>query len=230
MKSINTVLWDVDDTLLDFGKSQRYAIQKTFEQFHLEITEEIIHSYIEINDRYWKKIERGEISKEEVLTLRFQTLFERHAIPFAEVEQFQSCYQKLLGSVYYYRDDSIELCRILQGQVRQYVVTNGIRATQVSKLSLSGLDLVMDDIFISDEIGFVKPQTEYFAACSLKIPEYDPSRTMIVGDSLTSDMLGGNNSKITTCWYNPEQIKNDLAISIDYEITNLWQIRDILGR
>ena len=97
MKSINTVLWDVDDTLLDFGKSQRYAIQKTFEQFHLGISEEIIHSYIEINDRYWKKIERGEISKEEVLTLRFRTLCERYAISFAGVEQFQSFYlQNLL--------------------------------------------------------------------------------------------------------------------------------------
>lgn len=228
MQKYEIILWDVDQTLLDFLKSEDYALRHTFSQFGKEIDSETVSLYSAINESYWKRLEKGEISKQEVLHGRFRTLFEQLSILDIQIEDFASVYQKALGSVYFYRDDSYRLCKELSKEYRQYVVTNGVSQTQQNKLKLSGFDQVMDDIFVSDEIGCPKPYKEFFENCFEKIPDFKREKTIIVGDSLSSDMLGGNRAKIACCWYNPEEKERPDDIRIDYEIKNLWDIKKIL--
>lgn len=225
----NILLWDVDDTLLDFGYSERYAIKHCFQLIGKDIPEEWISRYAQINLGYWKRLEKGEVTKAEVLKCRFADLFQEMKISITEEElaKFQTEYQKALGKVYRYRDDSFWLCQKLKSCCRQYLVTNGVESTQRNKLRLSGLDALMEDIFISENIGFVKPQKEFFDACFAEIPDFSKERVLLIGDSLSSDMQGARNAGIACCWYNPEG-KEAAGITPDYTIRNLWEAEKII--
>lgn len=229
MKRFDMILWDVDQTLLDFKRSEDYAVRYCFRLFGLEADDRIVKRYSEINEGYWRRIETGEIRKKEALSGRFQTLFGEIGATDVDAEEFQKEYAEALGSVYYFQDDSYELVKSLKGVCRQYLVTNGVNRTQRKKLQLSGLDKLVDGIFISEQIGVPKPQREYFEQCFAQIPGFRKESTIIVGDSLTSDMLGGNRAGIATCWYNPEGMENHSDVRIDYEIRNLNEIWRILG-
>lgn len=224
-----SILWDVDGTLLDFLYSQKYAIRKCFWTAGLEITEEQISRYSQINDEYWRRLELGEITKEELLTGRFTALFCEYGIEGVDVEAFRQEYQEALGSVYCFLDDSLTICKSLQGRFQQYVITNGVASTQRNKLKLSGLFEVMDDVFISEEAGYPKPQKEFFDYCLDRIREKDRTRILIVGDSLTSDIRGGVQAGIPTCWYHNGEKKNNMPWKPDWEISDLHMIYDILG-
>lgn len=224
-----TILWDVDQTLLDFDKSQDYALRFCFQNLNLEINDEIVRIYASINDSYWKRLELGEVTKKELLTGRFDRLFEQLHIETVTSAEIAPMYQKALGSVYFYRDDSLNLCKKLKGKVRQYVVTNGVSSTQRNKLRLSGFDQIMDGIFISEEMNFAKPDIRFFEGCFQQINDFQKESTLIVGDSLTSDIKGGNQAGIACCWYNPTRHKNESGLKIDYEIQNLWEVEEILS-
>lgn len=229
MGNFTTILWDVDDTLLDFPYSERYALSVCFNAFGMEITEEIIQRYSEINISFWKRLELGEITKKELLPGRFRMLFEEYGIHDVDVEEFRGRYQEELGNVCQYRDDSLDICTALRKGFRQYVITNGVTATQKKKLQLSGLGEVMDGMFISEEIGVPKPQKEFFDYCLSHVEEQDKSRILLVGDSLSSDIKGGVQAGIQTCWYRPEGTVNTSEYCPDYEISDLHQIYEILG-
>ena len=241
MSRFEAVLWDVDGTLLDFLYAQRKAITKCLEGIGREATEEMVQCYSAINDSYWKRFELGEVTKEQLLTGRFVSLFEAYQITDADVYAFQNAYEENLGMVYRYLDDSYTLCRSLRGKVKQYVITNGVTSVQESKLRLSGLTELMDDIFISEQVGTPKPQKEFFDYCLDAMAKdgkiVDKDRLLIVGDSLTSDIKGGVMSGIPTCWYRPDDIfeKDETArenygkYRPDYEISHLNQIYEILG-
>lgn len=225
------LLWDVDDTLLNFGYSERYAMKHCFQMIGREISEDWITRYAEINLGYWKRLEKGEVSKAEVLRGRFEDLFQEMNLSISEKElvQFQAEYQKALGSVYQYRDDSFKLCQKLKSCCRQYLVTNGVESTQRNKLQLSGLDALMEDIFISEKIGFVKPEKEFFDTCFAQIPDFTKGKVLLIGDSLSSDIKGAKNAGIASCWYNPEGKETD-GIIPDYTIQNLWEVEQIIQR
>lgn len=236
MKRFSIILWDVDQTLLDFNKSQKWALHESFRSFGREITDETVSLYAKINDSYWKRHELGEITKEALLTGRFESLFGELSITDIPVKEFAALYQKALGSVFFFRDDSFRLCSKLKGQIRQYVITNGVSSTQRNKLRLSGLDKIMDGIFISEEMGHPKPSPLYFEKCFQQIPGFQKEKAIIVGDSLSSDIKGANNVGVSCCWYNPEGNpegcpqgkKNTAGLKIDYEIRNLWELEEIL--
>ncbi len=229
MGKYEILLWDVDQTLLDFEKSQEYALFECFKQYGRTADQKILSLYAEINTSFWKRYELGEITKLQLLTGRFATLFFRLGIEDISPKDFQAVYQKALGSVFYFRDNADQLCSKLKGVVRQYAVTNGVSSTQRNKLHLSGLDQIFDDIFISEEIGAPKPQLQYFEACFRKIPDFRKDKTLIIGDSLSSDMQGGNAAGIACCWYNPEGKENPTGLKIDYEIRNLWEVEELLS-
>lgn len=240
MNRFDAVLWDVDGTLLDFIFSQREAVTKCFRSIGMEVTGEMLQRYKEINDGYWKRLELGEITKRQLFTGRFESLFEELGIGGVDVEAFAREYQERLGEVYKYQENSIDVCRALRGRVRQYVITNGVTSTQENKLRLSGLYDLMDGVFISEQAGTPKPQKGFFDYCLNAIAEesraVDKSRLLIVGDSLTSDIKGGVLSGIPTCWYRPEDIRETDAFERelyeryrpDYEISRLEQIYGIL--
>lgn len=242
MQKYKAILWDLDQTLLDFERSQRYALRYCFEKLELAITDQIIDRYADINDSYWKRYERGEITKDEVLIGRFLTLFGELHITHIKVEEIQKMYQDTLGSVFYFLEEADRLVVILKEKgLRQYIVTNGVNKTQSRKVKLSGLDQLVDGVFVSELIGYPKPQKEFFDSCFTYFEKQDAElnrgeedrivreNCILVGDSLTSDMLGGLTAGIDTCWYNPEAFSNITNLKITYEIRSLWELPGILG-
>lgn len=226
---IKVILWDVDGTLLDFKKAEYAAIKKCFEIFNLgECTDEMIGRYSVINRKYWEKLERGEITKPEVLVNRFVDFFRTENIQADCAEEFNMEYQKQLGETICFCDNSYELLQSLKGKVKQYAVTNGTKQAQDRKLQKSGLIDIFEGVFISEVVGYEKPGIGFFEHVLEQIGTYEKDEIMIVGDSLTSDMQGGNNAGIVCCWYNPKDMKKETDLRIDYEIDDLQKILEIL--
>ena len=226
---IKVLLWDVDGTLLDFKKSEYVAIKKCFEIFQLgECTDEMIARYSEINRKYWEKLERKEMTKPEILVNRFVDFFATENIQTDCAPRFNREYQMQLGETICFCDDSYELLKSLKGKVKQYAVTNGTKPAQDKKLQKSGLIDIFDGIFISEVVGHEKPGIEFFEHVWNEIGHYEKDEVIIVGDSLTSDIQGGNNAGILCCWYNPKHVENNGRLKIDYEIDNLQKVLEIL--
>ena len=223
------VLWDVDGTLLDFEKSERYGILSCMKEFGIEGCDDaMLRRYAEINRICWEALERGEMTKQEVLVGRFRRFFAQEGIGCSNIEAFNELYQRKLGELFFENENSVALCRKLYGKLRQCVITNGTVEAQKEKLKGSGLGQYMDGIFISDEIGIEKPGIGFFRPVLELLRGIDPERILVVGDSLTSDMKGGNNIKARCCWYNPQKKKNTVGIRVDYEISRLWDVERIL--
>ena len=144
-------------------------------------------------------------------------------------EAFNERYQLCLGDTIVFRDDSYEIVKSLRGRVKQYVVSNGTVVAQEKKLRLSGLGELMDGIFLSEAVGVEKPNVEFFERMFENIDLVEKDQVLIVGDSLTSDIRGGNNAGIKTCWYNPDHKERYADVKIDYEIADLHEIYDIIG-
>lgn len=229
MADIKVLLWDIDGTLLDFLAAEKCAIRACFAKFHMgECTDEMIARYSLMNRVYWERLERGEISKPQVLVGRFRDFFTEEGLDASLADVFNEEYQIRLGDTVVFCDDGDVLVRELSGKFRQFAVTNGTRVAQKRKLANSGLDQILEKAFISDEVGFEKPSAEFFDAVLSELSEYKRDELLIIGDSLTSDIRGGNNAGIPTCWYNPKQLANTQGVHVDYEIQSLGELRTIL--
>lgn len=221
------ILWDIDGTLLNFLKSENAAIKECFQKFGLpECTDEMVNVYSEINENYWKRLERGEVTKPELFTSRFRDFFDIYGIE-CSAEKFNALYQQTLGNHVFFNDNSLELVKFLAGKVHQYAVTNGSAVAQDRKLHKSGLDKILDGIFISEKVGAEKPSPLFFDRVFAQIPE-SREDVIIVGDSLTSDIRGANNAGIACCWYDPACRKPPADIRIDYTISDLNEITSII--
>lgn len=229
MSNIKVILWDIDGTLLNFAAAEKVAIRKCFEIHGLgECTDEMLAEYVEINHKYWKMLERGEMSKPEILVGRFTEFFRKQNLDVSKAEAFNADYQVRLGDTVCFEDNGLEVIQYFQNKLHQYAVTNGTKIAQQRKLANSGLDKLLGKAFISDEIGVEKPMLGFFDAVWKEIGLYEKDQVIIVGDSLTSDMQGGVNAGILTCWYNPKGLPNTSGLKLDYEIRNLKEILSIV--
>ena len=194
-----------------------------------ECTDEMLAQYSRINRTYWERLEKGELTKQEVLVGRFKEFFERQGLPVEKAEPFNNEYQVRLGDKAFYNDDGEQLVKQFKERgIKQYAVTNGTLIAQQRKLKLSGLDKLLDGAFISDVIGIEKPNIGFFDAVWKEIGSYEKDEVMIVGDSLTSDIQGGNNTGILCCWYNPQGHENAEGLRIEYEVKDLREIRKLI--
>ena len=222
---IRAVLWDVDGTLLDFHAAESAAIRSLSHDFGFgECTDEMIHRYSKINEGFWERKEKNEITKEQVLIGRFETFFSEQGIDPGLAPAFNQKYQLRLGDTIVYRDDSLNLVRSLKGKVRQYVVSNGTVIAQTKKLKLSGLGELMDGVFLSEKLGVEKPNKGFFDQVLAAVSPENLSELMIVGDSLTSDIQGGMNAGIRKCWYNPEKKPLPEGYTVDLIISDLHEL------
>lgn len=227
--AVKALLWDVDGTLLDFSAAEKAAVKALFSEYGLgPCTDQMVARYSIINDGYWKRLERGEIPKSEVLTGRFRDFFSEVGVDPALAEAFNARYQVALGDTIVYRDDSLQIVKALHGRMKQYVVSNGTVIAQTKKLERSHLGEWMDGIFLSERLGAEKPSPQFFRQVFAALPDILPSDMLIVGDSLTSDMQGGLTAGIPTCWYNPQSLPRPADMAIAFEIQNLQQIYELL--
>lgn len=227
---MKVILWDVDGTLLNFLAAEEQAIRSCFAHFGLgECTDEMLEAYSKINKKYWKRLEDGVMTKPEILVGRFREFFEVYGLDTSVAEAFNKEYQVRLGDTIVFCDDAYNLVSDLRSRVKQYAVTNGTKVAQDRKLSKSGLDQLFDGIFISDVLGVEKPNLEFFQKVFNVIGEYAADEVVIVGDSLSSDIRGGNNAGILCAWYNPGGDAVPAGVRVDYDLRNLQEIREILA-
>lgn len=226
---IKTILWDVDGTLLDFAAAEAAAIRRLFAEFALgDCTEEMLRRYSAINKRWWERLERGEVTRMQVLEGRFREFFTAEGLDASLAPAFNERYQVCLGDTIVYRDDSLAIVRALRGRVRQYAVSNGTVVAQEKKLRLSGLGALMDGVFLSEELGAEKPDPAFFDRVFSAIGPVDRQTVLIVGDSRTSDIRGGLNAGIRTCWYAPEGGAEEDGMQADHVIRDLHEIFALL--
>ena len=223
---IRAVLWDIDGTLLDFLSAERAAVRTCFALFGLgECTDDMLAEYSAINVRWWQALERGERTKPEILVGRFAEFFRNHGIDPAAAVPFNDEYQIRLGDTVVFPEGALETVRALKGRVIQCAVTNGTKTAQQRKLRRSGLDALLDHVFISEDIGAEKPNPGFFDAVFAALGDVPRAETVIVGDSLTSDIRGGVNAGIRTIWYDPWEREAPADMAIDYRIRSLREVR-----
>ena len=229
MRNFDVLLWDIDGTLLDFAAAESAAVKSLFHEFGLgECPDAMVARYAAINKRWWEALERGEYTKPEILVGRFEEFFAAEGIDVSLAPEFNELYQLRLGDTVAFHDGSYEIVASLRGRIRQYAVSNGTIVAQTRKLKNSGLDRLFDGVFLSEEIGFEKPAREFFDAVFAALGEVDRERVLIVGDSLTSDITGGERAGIKTCWYNPRGEENTLGVRVDFELRDLRRLTEIL--
>ncbi|MBE6667318.1 MAG: noncanonical pyrimidine nucleotidase, YjjG family [Ruminococcaceae bacterium] len=226
-----TILFDSDETLLDFKKSEREAITGALAFAGVNADSEMIAEYSRINRSLWNLLEKGEIKKEELKYRRFEIFFDKYGVSGAP-KATANKYMELLSKRGYLLDGADTLCESLSKKADLYMVTNGIKFIQEGRLADSGIICYFKDIFISEDAGFDKPRVEFFEYVSARIPDFSKENTLIVGDSLTSDMAGGINFGIDTCWYNPKRVEapSDISGKITYTVSSYEEIYDLVTK
>lgn len=226
-KQFDVILLDVDGTLLDFKRSEAEGIRKVLVHFGLEPKKELVGRYQEINQAAWEAFERGEVTKDILVTRRFTDFFGELGMS-VDGQEAENFYRSCLDESAFLIEGALELCVYLKERYDLYIVTNGTSTTQYKRLALSGIDQYVKDIFVSEDAGSQKPQKEYFDYCFARIPGAEPFRMLLIGDSLTSDIRGGYQAGCKTCWYNPEKLARPSDLPIDYEVSSLDQIKEFL--
>lgn len=224
---IEFLFLDLDDTILDFKKAEHIALQKTLRDVGIDPTEEVCALYSRINVKYWERLERKELTRPQVLVGRFEELLQTLGVA-ADAQGCADSYAHNLGIGHYFLPGAEEAVASLANKYKLYITSNGTASVQSGRLKSANISHYFQDIFISQDMGADKPSIEYFKACFARIPEIDPAKTMIVGDSLTSDILGGKNAGILTCWINPQHKPGREDIRPDYELENLTQLEALL--
>lgn len=219
---------DLDRTLLDFAASERKGLQKTFEAFGMPFREDIIEWYVIHNDKLWGAYEDGLIPKSQIFETRFFDTFSHFGF---EVDglAMEAEYRTHLSDGIDLIEDAMLLVDTLSKTHRLFVTTNGLKMTQEKRLRESGLEPYFEQVFISESMNLQKPMKEYFDACFAQIDGFSREASLVVGDSLASDIQGGINAGIDSCWFNPSAIVNTKDITPTYEIQKLTQLFDILG-
>ena len=222
---IETIFFDLDDTILDFHKAEALALSGTLQQLGITPTQERIALYSRINAAQWRRLEAGEITRPEVLTTRFRIFF-REIGEERSCEETQAIYESRLSQGHYFIDGAIDVLEALFQRCSLYLVSNGNLRVQEGRLKSAAISHYFQDIFISEQLGADKPSRLFFDRCFAQIPNFNPVTALIVGDSLTSDIQGGINADIRTCWFNPNRKPVHPTIKPDYEI---FQLRELIS-
>ena len=221
-----SIFLDIDNTLLDFNMAEAVAVRKVLQQHSLPSDDNAVKTYSDINRMYWERFEKGEIPKSAIFEGRFKTLLETFGMS-GDVSALSKDYCENLSEGYFKVNGAMELLEYLkQKGYKLYATTNGLSSTQFKRIKNSGIEPYFDAIFVSEQAGHQKPEKEYFEYVINHIPEKDKTKMLIVGDSQSSDILGGINSEIDTCWYNPTGTK--AKYNSKYEISSLKELKNLL--
>ena len=225
--NFDLILFDIDGTLLDFNLTEKNALKETFEEYGFEFDENIYTRYHKINIFFWQELEKGNIDKDKLGYARFDQLFSEYGLT-GDTKEFNIKFRKRLGEGAYLLDGADEICRYFDGKVKMATASNGGKDIQIKRMKKVGLDKYMNYMFISEEVGFNKPDKRYFDYIFEKVGDIPKDRVIIVGDSLTADIKGGINGGIKTCWINLENEENNSDIIPDFEIKSILELKEII--
>lgn len=223
MPRYDTVLFDADNTLFDFLRAEREALLDALAFMGITPTEEMVQVYSAINESFWKKLERGEITKDALRLQRFVSFCEHYDFK-VDVARLAVAYTDFLSTKSHLMSGAEAVCRKLATHCRLYIITNGIASVQKGRFTPSPLFPLFEKCFISEELGYEKPSPRYFEAVRAAIPNFNPETTLVVGDSLSSDIKGGINAGLDTCWYNPSEKPAPADLSITYTVARLEDV------
>ena len=218
---------DLDDTILDFHRAERIAIGRVMEHYGVEPTEERRARYHEINKWHWHQLELKAMTRDEVLEGRFAMFFEELGI---QVDKFATArlFEHYLSQGHFFMPGAEEAVEALHKKYRLFLASNGTASVQKGRMTSANLYRFFEISFVSQEIGHNKPSKEYFEAAFARIPGFDKRKCLMVGDSLTSDIQGGINAGLDTCWVNPTHAEAPDHIRPTYQIESLAQLPALL--
>ena len=226
---IKNIMLDLDDTILDFHKAEKIALTTTLKKIGIEPTEDVIKLYSKINLAHWKRLEVGELTRHEVLHGRFTELFNTLGVT-GDCYEAQRIYEWELGTGHYFLDGGLELLVALSEKYDVYLASNGTDIVQTRRIASAGIEKYFKELFISQRIGFDKPNPEYFRLCFERIPDFKKEETVIIGDSLTSDIKGGILAGIRTVWFNPRGLAAPSELTPDFDVRTLDVIPEIIDK
>ncbi|REK71163.1 YjjG family noncanonical pyrimidine nucleotidase [Paenibacillus paeoniae] len=229
--SYDVIFFDADDTLYDYGQSEAHALTEAFREAKLEVSEQLTGSYRTINQQLWQEYEKGLMDMASLRSERFARMIAENGLSVAwTAEEFSDVYLRYLGEGSFLLDGAVEICReLLAGGHRLAVITNGIKDVQLSRIGRSELADAFEHIIVSEDAGIHKPNPGIFDFAFAKLNLTGSRNALIVGDSLSSDMQGGINAGIDTCWYNPLKKPNLTDVKPTYEIQHLRELAEIVG-
>lgn len=224
-----TLLFDIDDTLLNFQAAEKQALEGLFQELKLPLTAATYAFYHAENLALWQQFELGQISKPELLVKRFTTLFSHLGVTGIDGQAMEERYRYYLGQGHQPMPQAPEVLNELCQDHDLYVVTNGVANTQQKRLSEAHFDRYFKNVFISELVGAQKPAPEFFQRVTEKIQSYEPTQTIVIGDSLTSDIKGAASFGLDSVWYNPTHADNKTGIKPTYEIDQLEKLEEIVA-
>ncbi len=227
MFNYDILLIDADDTLFDFRQAEKYALRDTFAEFSLPLDDQTHELYHQINKKLWKEYEKGMYRDKSPWPMRFERLL-KAINKSGDGSQMNLAYTKNLGKQPILLDDAEYICSELYKTHKLYIITNGNPSVQHSRFDASPIKDYFSGMFISEEIGSRKPEKAFFDYVLSKINPPDMSKILIIGDSLSSDIAGGINSGIDTCWFNPKHEIAPADLTPTYEIHSLKDIFNIV--
>ena len=227
LSMLKTIFLDLDDTLLDFTGGEVHALSRTLREWDVEPTRAVLDRYHVINAAQWELLEEGILTRDQVLVRRFEILFGELGVDMPPRETCER-YESYLAEEHDFLPGAVELLRELAPRYDLYLASNGAAAVQHRRLRDAGIEAYFQAILISEELEADKPSRAFFDACFDRIPGFSPETALIVGDSLTSDIRGGINAGIRTCWLRHPGRSARPDIMPDYEITTLDQLPDLL--
>jgi len=228
LKTYRTLLFDVDNTLLDFEAAEKLALYLLFKERDMLLTDAIEADYKRINHGLWKSYEEGVMGRDEVVNTRFSRLFGEYGL-VVDGAEMDRLYRSYLEEGHQLVDGAMELITDLHDGYDLYLVTNGVSETQHRRLRASGLYPFFKGTFVSEDTGYQKPMKAYFDYVFARIPKFKAEHALVIGDSLTADIKGGQLAGLDTCWFNPEGKPNDTGIVPTYEIRRLDELYEILS-
>lgn len=228
--SYELILFDADDTLFDFSQSEMNALTLSFGEHEIELSDLYFESYKRINQQLWKEFEEGKLPQDQLRVERFYRFFIEQGLEM-DAGHFSNRYLTHLSEGAFLVPGAVELCGYLQAHgYRLAIITNGIKQVQLKRIGKSELSQAFEQIIVSEETGYQKPQAGIFDYAFNKLNFKDKRRVLMVGDSLSTDIQGGNNYGIDTCWFNPSGKPNQTGIQPKFEISSLMELVGILGK
>ena len=224
------LLFDLDHTLLDFDTAEDVALTQLLKEEGVEDIKAYKNYYVPMNKALWKDLEQKKITKQELVNTRFAKLFahfgiEKDGAYLAERYQFFLSKQ---GQIFPGVEDLLK--KLIHQGFELYAATNGITFIQTGRLEQSGIAPYFKEIFISEQLHTQKPDAAFYEKIGSRIPDFDKNQTLMIGDSLSADIQGGNNAGIDTIWYNPHHLENKTLAKPTYEVDSYQALLEILDK
>ncbi len=228
--SYKFLLFDLDHTLLDFDAAEDVALTQLLKEEEVADIQAYKDYYVPMNKALWKDLEQKKISKQELVNTRFSRLFahfeqEKDGSFLAQRYQFYLAQQ---GQTFSGANELLD--SLIERDYELYAATNGITVIQTGRLAQSGLAPYFNQVFISEQLQTQKPDALFYEKIGQQIAGFSKEKTLMIGDSLTADIQGGNNAGIDTIWYNPHRVENHTQAQPTYEVHSYQDLLDYLDK